>query len=151
MKKLKIEKEKCKMELSLKNNMDWHYTYLEIAKLISKHSKAERNKVGAILVKNNRIISIGYNGTPSGFQNSCELNGITRPEVLHAESNCLSKCARSIESSEDAILYVTLSPCLECAKLIIQCGIKEVYYNEAYHKVDGIELLKKANIFCYGF
>ena len=150
MKKLKIEKEKCKME-HLSNSNNWHYTYLEIAKLISAHSKAERKKVGAILVKDGRIISIGYNGTPSGFDNTCELNGITKSEVLHAETNCISKCTKSTESSEGAILYVTLSPCLECAKLIIQCGIKQVYYSETYHETDGIELLKKANIFCYGF
>lgn len=130
-------------------NSKWNNTYLEIAKLISKHSKAERKKVGAILVKDNRIISIGYNGTPKGFDNICEIDGITKPEVLHAESNCISKCCKSTESSENAILYVTLSPCLECAKLIIQCGIKGVYYSELYHDINGIELLTKANIFCY--
>jgi dCMP deaminase len=129
--------------------MNWHNTYLEIAELIGRHSKAERNKVGAILVKSNRIISIGFNGTPSGFDNACEIENITKPEVLHAESNCISKCAKSTESSEGATLYVTLSPCFECAKLIIQCGIKEVYFTKKYRKDDGIELLKKANISCY--
>lgn len=130
------------------NAFDWHYTYLEIAKLISNHSKASRKKVGAILVKDGRIISIGYNGTPKGFDNTCEIDGKTKKEVLHAESNCISKCAKSTDSSENATLYVTLSPCIECAKLIIQCGIKEVYYCEMYHEVDGIDLLQKAKIPC---
>lgn len=129
--------------------MNWNITYLEIAKLISYHSKAERKKVGAILVKDGRIISTGYNGTPSGFDNACEIDGTTKPEVLHAESNAIAKCAKSTENSNDSILYVTLSPCIECAKLIIQCGIKEVYYLEKYRESDGLELLQKANINCY--
>lgn len=124
----------------------WHGTFLHIAHLIGQHSYCERSKVGAILVKDNRIISIGYNGTPSGFDNTCEIDGVTKPEVLHAESNTISKCARSTESSEGSILYVTLSPCLECAKLIIQSGIKEVYYNDAYRDTKGLELLTKAGI-----
>lgn len=129
--------------------MNWHNTYMGIAELISKHSYAERKKVGAILVKNNTIISIGYNGTPSGFDNICEENNITKQEVLHAESNCISKCAKSTESTKDSIMYVTLSPCFECAKLIIQCGISEVYYKHKYRDISGIQLLKKANINCY--
>lgn len=129
--------------------MNWDDIYMDIAQLISKHSHAERKKVGAILVKNNRIISIGYNGTPSGFDNICEENNITKKEVLHAESNCISKCAKSTESTLDSVMYVTLSPCFECAKLIIQCGISKVYYKEKYRDVSGIELLKKANIDCY--
>jgi dCMP deaminase len=128
--------------------MNWHNTYIEIAETISKHSKAERKKVGAVLVKNNRIISIGYNGTPSGFDNTCEENGITKKEVIHAESNCITKCARSNESSDGSSLYVTLSPCMECSKLIIQSGIKEVFYKEEYRDTDGIKLLNKANINC---
>jgi dCMP deaminase len=128
--------------------MNWHNTYIEIAETISKHSKAERKKVGAVLVKNNRIISIGYNGTPSGFDNACEENGITKKEVIHAESNCITKCARSNESSDGSSLYVTLSPCMECSKLIIQSGIKEVFYKEEYRDTDGIKLLNKANINC---
>ena len=132
------------MATLLKNS--WHVTYLKIAELIGEHSKAERKKVGAILVKAGRIISTGYNGTPSGFDNNCEENGKTKPEVLHAESNAIAKCARSTESSEGSVLYVTLSPCLECAKLIIQCGIKEVYFSELYRNTDGLDLLKKAKI-----
>lgn len=124
----------------------WHITYLKIADLISEHSKAERRKVGAILVKAGRIISTGYNGTPSGFDNNCEENGKTKPEVLHAESNAIAKCAKSTESSEHSTLYVTISPCLECAKLIIQCGIKEVYFKELYRETSGLDLLKKAKV-----
>jgi dCMP deaminase len=131
----------------MKNN--WHKTFLEIAKLISYHSKAKNNKVGCVLVKDNKIISIGYNGTPHGFSNICEINGVTKKEVLHAESNCISKCAKSTESSYNSILYVTLSPCIECAKLIIQSGIKEVYFFEQYRDDAGLKLLKKANIKYY--
>lgn len=134
------------MELLLK--MDWNKTYIDIANSISKHSKAERKKVGAVLVKENRIISVGYNGTPSGFDNVCEENNVTKPEVIHAESNCIVKCARSNENSDGSVLYVTLSPCLECAKLIIQSGIKEIYYQELYRDLSGIELLNKAKIKC---
>lgn len=130
----------------LSKSSDWHKTYLEIAKLIANHSHANRKKVGAILVKAGRIISTGYNGTPSGFDNNCEIDGVTKPEVLHAESNAIAKCAKSVESSEGAILYVTLSPCFECCKLIIQSGIKEVYYSEIYRDPSGLDLLKKANI-----
>ena len=124
----------------------WPSTYMSIAKLIAEHSYAERQKVGAILVKDNRIISTGYNGTPSGFDNACEIHGVTKPEVLHAESNAISKCAKSSESSEGSVLYVTLSPCLECAKLIIQSGISEVYFSERYRDDAGLSLLIKANI-----
>lgn len=128
---------------------NWHNTYIKIAELISFHSKAEKKKVGAILVKDKRIISIGINGTPSGFDNTCEIDGVTKREVLHAESNCISKCAKSNESSEGSVLYTTVSPCFECAKLIIQCGIIEVYYKEKYHDLTGLDLLTKANIKVY--
>jgi dCMP deaminase len=128
--------------------MNWHKTYLDIAQLIALHSKAQRKKVGAILVKNDRIISIGYNGTPAGFDNNCEIDEhTTKPEVLHAESNTIAKCAKSVESSDGAILYVTLSPCFECCKMIIQCGIKEVYFSEYYRTTDGLKLLDQAKIF----
>jgi len=128
---------------------DWDETYLTIADLIAQHSKATRAKVGAILVKDRRIISIGYNGTPSGFPNQCEWNGVTLPEVLHAESNAISKCARSVESSEGSTLYVTVSPCIECAKLIIQAGISKVYYREEYRDKKGLDLLAQACINTY--
>lgn len=131
----------------MKNN--WHKTFLKVAELISYHSKAKNNKVGCVLVKDGKIISIGYNGTPHGFSNICEIKGVTKKEVLHAESNCISKCAKSNESSDNSILYVTLSPCIECAKLIIQSGIKEVYFLQKYRDELGLKLLKKAKIKYY--
>ena len=119
-----------------------------LARKISEASYANRNKVGALLEKNSNIIAFGYNGTPSGFDNVCETNGVTKLEVLHAESNAIAKCARSTQSAEGSTLYVTTSPCIECAKLIIQAGIKEVYYAESYRDLAGIYLLKSANIPC---
>jgi dCMP deaminase len=119
------------------------------AELISSASHANRKKVGAIIVKDNRIISTGYNGTPSGFDNQCEVNDITKPEVLHAESNAIAKCAKSNESTEGSTMYVTLSPCFNCSKLIIQCGIKQVFYKEDYTNDEGLKLLKKANIYVF--
>tara|TARA_R110000772_G_scaffold55472_18_gene126623 strand:+ start:3687 stop:4148 length:462 start_codon:yes stop_codon:yes gene_type:complete len=135
--------------------------YMEVAYSISKLSYANRRQVGCVIVKDNQMISFGYNGTPHGFDNSCEdivtscnndcgCGGCdktsTKREVLHAESNALSKIAKSTMSSDGAYLYTTTSPCFECAKLIIQSGIKEVYYNETYRDMGGIELLEKANI-----
>jgi dCMP deaminase len=103
--------------------------------------------VGAIIVKNKMIISDGYNGTPSGFENICEdENGITKSYVLHAEANAITKVAKSHNSSKNATLYVTTSPCMECSKLIIQSGIKRVVYDEEYRNKDGLELLKRAGI-----
>ena len=154
--------------------------YIRMAEIWATNSYARRNKVGALLVKDGQIISDGYNGTPKGFDNSCEnevkcdvdwdninsLDGgasicktydsdcskcphhylVTKPEVLHAEANAITKVAKSNYSSEGSTLYVTLSPCFECAKLIIQSGIKRVVYKEAYRKTDGLDLLKKAGI-----
>jgi dCMP deaminase len=119
---------------------------MNIAYEISKMSYANRLKVGAILIKDNSIISFGYNGMPYGFDNICETDDITNPEVLHAETNAIAKICKSAQSSEGASLYVTTSPCFECAKLIIQAGIKNVYYNNTYRNIEGIKLLKKANI-----
>ena len=119
---------------------------MNIAHEISKRSYANRLKVGAVLVKNNSIISDGYNGMPYGFDNLCETNNITNIEVLHAESNAIAKIAKSNQSSEDSSLYVTVSPCVECAKLIIQCGIKNVYFDARYRVLDGVQLLKQAKI-----
>lgn len=127
----------------------WDETFMNIAVELSEQSKATRNKVGAILVKDKRIISIGINGTPSGFSNVCEENGVTKKEVLHAESNCIAKCSISTESSFGSTLYTTLSPCYECSKIIIQSGIKSVYYKKKYRDLDGIKLLKKAKIDVY--
>ncbi len=120
--------------------------YLRMAQIWAENSYCKRRQVGAIVVKNKMIISDGYNGTPSGFENVCEENDITKPYVLHAEANAITKLARSHNSSEGATLYVTASPCLECSKLIIQSGIKRVIYGEQYRLNDGIDLLKKAGI-----
>jgi dCMP deaminase len=128
-------------------NINKDFMYMRIANEISGMSYAKRKKVGAIIVKDNSIISYGYNGTPHDFDNSCEdENDVTKPEVLHAESNAISKIARSTQSSEAADLYVTMSPCLECSKLIIQSGIKKVFFEEAYRNTEGLELLRKSNI-----
>ena len=121
--------------------------YLEMARIWAKNSYCTRRQVGALVVKNNMIISDGYNGTPSGFENVCEdENGITKPYVLHAEANAITKLARSSNNSEGATIYITASPCIECAKLIIQAGIKRVVYGEKYRLTDGIELLERAGI-----
>jgi len=121
--------------------------YLEMARIWAKNSYCTRRQVGALVVKNNMIISDGYNGTPSGFENVCEDdNGITKPYVLHAEANAITKLARSSNNSEGATIYITASPCIECAKLIIQAGIKRVAYGEKYRLTDGIELLDRAGI-----
>ena len=121
--------------------------YLRMAMIWAENSYCERRKVGAIVVKDKTIISDGYNGTPSGFENVCEdENNLTKPYVLHAEANAITKLARSNNNSEGATLYVTASPCIECAKLIIQAGIKRVVYAEKYRLEDGINLLKRAGI-----
>lgn len=123
--------------------------YLEMAQVWAKNSYCKRRQVGALIVKDRMIISDGYNGTPSGFENVCEdENGITKPYVLHAEANAISKVAKSGNSSEGATLYVTASPCMECSKLIIQAGIKRVVYMDEYRLLDGIELLRRAGIEC---
>jgi dCMP deaminase len=121
--------------------------YLRMARIWAENSYCERRKVGALVVKDKMIISDGYNGTPSGFENICEDdNNTTKPYVLHAEANAITKLARSNNNSEGATLYVTASPCLECSKLIIQSGIKRVVYGEDYRLRDGIELLRRAKI-----
>jgi len=139
--------------------------YLRIAFIVAENSRATKRKVGAVLVKDRQIISEGYNGTPTGFNNQCEeyievdkdtpkaieiegkwMKLRTKPEVLHAESNAILKCAYKGISTKDSTLYVTCAPCIDCAKLIIQAGIKRVVYNNDYHNKDGIELLMKAAI-----
>ena len=123
------------------------YSYLEMAKVWSRNSYCRRRQVGALIVKDRMIISDGYNGTPSGFENVCEdENGITKPYVLHAEANAITKVAKSGNSSDGATLYVTDAPCLECSKLIIQAGIKRVVYHQDYRVNDGIELMQKVGI-----
>lgn len=134
--------------------------YMEMAESVSKMSRAKRAQVGALLVKDNNVLAFGFNGTPSGFDNECEervigsmpgYNGIftqlkTKREVLHAESNALMKMSRSTQSSEGATIYVTMAPCFECAKLIVQSGVKKVVYGEQYRDTSSITFLEQANI-----
>ncbi len=120
--------------------------YLRMAQIWSENSYCVRRKVGALIVRDNMIISDGFNGTPSGFPNVCEENNVTFPYVLHAEANAITKVARSNNSSEGATLYVTASPCMECSKLIIQAGIKRVVFSDLYRIQDGLDLLRRAGI-----
>lgn len=123
--------------------------YLRMATIWAENSYCVRRQVGALLVKEQMIISDGFNGTPAGFENVCEDdNGVTKPYVLHAEANAITKVARSNNSSEGSTLYVTASPCVECAKLIIQAGIRRVVFNELYRMTDGIDLLQRAGVEC---
>ncbi len=121
--------------------------YLRMARIWAENSYCVRRQVGALVVKDKMIISDGYNGTPSGFENVCEdEHNVTKPYVLHAEANAITKLARNSNNSDGSTLYVTASPCLECSKLIIQSGIRRVVYGEEYRLSDGIELLRRANI-----
>ena len=121
--------------------------YLRMARIWAENSYCQRRKVGALVVKDKMIISDGYNGTPSGFENVCEdADNVTKPYVLHAEANAITKLARSNNNSDGSTLYITDSPCIECAKLIIQAGIKRVVFAQKYRLVDGLELLLRANI-----
>ena len=123
--------------------------YLRMAAIWAENSYCKRRQVGALLVKGQMIISEGFNGTPAGFENVCETpEGVTKPYVLHAEANAITKVARSNNSSQGSTLYVTASPCLECAKLIIQAGITRVVYNELYRITDGLDLLARAGVEC---
>jgi len=130
--------------------------HIKVASIYAELSYARRLKVGAIIVKDNRVISIGYNGTPPGWDNDCEQvirryeNGKeeleTKPEVIHAEANAIAKLARSQESGEGSDMFITHAPCIECAKLILTAGIKKVYYRQVYRNEDGIKLLKKSGV-----
>ena len=123
--------------------------YLRKAAIWAENSYCQRRKVGALLVKDQMIISDGFNGTPAGFENVCEdADGVTKPYVLHAEANAITKVARSNNSSNGSTLYITASPCLECSKLIIQAGICRVVYNDLYRITDGLDLLRRAGIEC---
>ncbi len=134
------------MESLEKQNM-LDLRYLRMARIWAENSYCKRRQVGCLIVKDKMIISDGYNGTPSGFENVCEDDaGVTFPYVLHAEANAITKVARSSNNSDGATLYVTSSPCIECAKLIIQSGIRRVIYGENYRLSDGIELMRKAGI-----
>lgn len=131
----------------MKDNSILDRRYLRMATIWSENSYCIRRQVGALIVKNKMIISDGYNGTPSGFENICEdENNVTKPYVLHAEANAITKIARSNNNSDGATLYVTDSPCIECSKLIIQAGIQRVVYAREYRLSDGIDLLKRAGI-----
>lgn len=121
--------------------------YLRMAKVWSENSYCKRSQVGCLIVNNRTIISDGYNGTPSGFPNQCEdCDNNTILTVLHAEANAITKIAKSTNSAEGATLYVTLSPCFDCAKLIIQAGIKRIVYSEVYRKTDSFKLFEEAGI-----
>ena len=135
------------MESKKEKQHQFDLRYLEMARIWSTNSYCKRRQVGALIVKGRMIISDGYNGTPVGFENECEdENDHTKAYVLHAEANAITKVAKSNNSSEGATLYITASPCLECAKLIIQAGICRVVFSDNYRILDGIELLKRANI-----
>ena len=134
------------MENQLSKQKKLDLRYLRMARIWAENSYCKRRQVGALVVKDKMIISDGYNGTPSGFENVCEENNVTKPYVLHAEANAITKLARSSNNSEGSTLYVTASPCIECSKLIIQSGIKRVVYAEKYRLTDGVDLLKRAGV-----
>ena len=135
------------METSEEKQLLLDKRYIRMAQIWAENSYCNRRKVGALIVKDKMIISDGYNGTPAGFENICEdEKGLTKPYVLHAGANAITKIACSNNSSKGATMYVTTSPCIECAKLIIQAGIKRVIYSEKYRLEDGLDLLRRANI-----
>ena len=130
-----------------KKQLELDKRYLRMARIWAENSYCTRRQVGALIVKDKRIISDGYNGTPAGFENVCEdENGLTKPYVMHAEANAITKIARSGNNSDGATLYVTDAPCIECSKLIIQAGIRRVVYDKQYRLTDGLELLQRAGI-----
>ena len=134
------------MENQLSKQKKLDLRYLRMARIWAENSYCKRRQVGALVVKDKMIISDGYNGTPSGFENICEENNVTKPYVLHAEANAITKLARSSNNSDGSTLYVTASPCIECSKLIIQSGIKRVVYAEKYRLTHGVDLLKRAGV-----
>lgn len=135
------------MNITDEKQLELDKRYMRMACIWAENSYCKRRQVGVLIVKNKMIISDGYNGTPSGFENVCEDDdNVTKPYVLHAEANAITKIARSGNSSEGATMYVTASPCIECAKLIIQSGIRRVVYAEKYRLEDGLNLLKRANV-----
>jgi dCMP deaminase len=133
----------------------WKKAFMRCAFAFSECSSAERLKVGCIIVKDNKIISVGYNGTPNGWNNKCEIEEKTddgeiilktKPNVIHAESNCLIKLAKTTGNANKALMFITHSPCYECAKMIYQSGIKKVYYANDYRNMDGVDFLKSCNV-----
>lgn len=130
-----------------KKQLEFDRRYLQMASIWAQNSYCKRRKVGALIVKERMIISDGYNGTPAGFENICEDEDFkTKPYVLHAEANAITKVAKSNNSSEGATLYITASPCIECAKLIIQAGIIRVVFSELYRQNEGLDLLERAGV-----
>ena len=145
----KMDDVRCKMLEVMKKEkqLQFDQRYLDMARIWAQNSYCQRRQVGALVVKDGMIISDGYNGTPSGFENVCEDdNNVTKPYVLHAEANAITKLARSNNNSDGSTIYITASPCIECAKLIIQSGIKRVVYGEKYRLTDGVDLLERAGI-----
>jgi dCMP deaminase len=143
----KLQKEVLNGSYTMDKQTQFDLHYLEMAQIWAKNSYCERRKVGALMVKDRMIISDGYNGTPRGFENVCELpDGTTKPYVLHAEANAITKVARSNNSSEGATIYITAAPCIECAKLIIQAGIVRVVFRDEYRSREGVELLERAGV-----
>ena len=135
------------MKISKEKQQQFDLRYIQMARIWATNSYCKRRQVGALIVKDHMIISDGYNGTPSGFENDCEdENNQSKPYVLHAEANAITKVAKSNNSSQGATLYITDSPCMDCAKLIIQAGIERVVYGDEYRITDGIKLLEKAGI-----
>lgn len=125
----------------------WIDAYMDTAERFARLSSAVRLKVGAVIVQDNRIISIGYNGTPAGWDNTCEdHNNKTKPEVIHAEANAITKLARSGEPGVGAVLFCTHAPCIDCAKLIFGAGISKVFYREQYRSTDGVEFLARSGV-----
>ena len=124
----------------------WIDAYMDTAKRFAELSSATRLKVGACVVKEHRIISIGYNGTPSGWDNECEVDGTTKDEVVHAEANAIIKLARDGESGKDASIFITHAPCIHCSKMIQGAGIKEVYYSVEYRDDSGVKFLEKSGL-----
>ena len=135
------------MKISKEKQQQFDLRYIQMARIWATNSYCKRRQVGALIVKDRMIISDGYNGTPSGFENECEdESGQSKPYVLHAEANAITKVAKSNNSSQGATLYITDSPCMDCAKLIIQAGIERVVYGDEYRLTDGVKLLEKAGI-----
>ncbi|KGN98059.1 CMP deaminase [Porphyromonas gingivicanis] len=135
------------MELNNEKQLELDRRYLRMARIWAENSYCVRRKVGALIVKDKMIISDGFNGTPSGFENVCEDDtGLTKPYVLHAEANAITKVAASTNNSSGATIYITAAPCIECSKLIIQCNIARVVYSEEYRLTDGVDLLRRAGI-----
>tara|TARA_B100000508_G_scaffold133993_1_gene124351 strand:+ start:53 stop:475 length:423 start_codon:yes stop_codon:yes gene_type:complete len=126
--------------------LKYHKTYLKLATEISKLSYCKRKKVGALIVKNNMIISDGFNGTPTGFDNTCEIDNVTKWYVLHAEANAILKCAKHGRSCLGATMYLTLSPCKDCAKLIYQAGIVKIYFSDYHYNTEGLDFLDQAKV-----